>query len=253
MPKDSKTYDEYAVRWAQRLRSKENVAHGSIAIPAMHDQLPDLNGKRVLCVGCATGEECREIKDRGASSVLGIDNASGLIEFAKQSYPDLDFETMAMEDIDFPEGSFDFVYSNLTMHYAQSWTDILRRIRTALVPGGEFLFSTHHPVLWGMEKSHNGDRFSRSLAYTLEGNDFSEIHGDYLTERKINDVWFNELNVSYWHRPMSSLVRDIVDSGFQIVNMLEPKPIEEAKAKKKNFWAVHQQIPWLLMFRLRKI
>jgi SAM-dependent methyltransferase len=252
MAKELKTYDEYAETWAQRMRSGENITHEYLEKPAMFAAVPDLKGKDVLCIGCGTGEECRSLKDRGARRVLGMDVSKGLIEYAKKSYPDLEFEVMAMEQLDVPEGSFDFAYSSLAMHYAEDWTDILRRIRRALKPGSFFLFSTHHPVRWGAVKKKEGDVFSYLLGFSKKGKDVQEIFGDYLTTRKIEETWFNELSVTYYHKPFGSILKNILDSGFIIKDFIEPKPVEEAKAKKPNFWAIHQKIPLFMIFKLQK-
>lgn len=245
------SYDSHAARWTHHARTKESISHEYLEKPAMHDALPDLSGKRVLSIGCGSGEECHELKERGAASVLGIDAAPHLIEIARASWPELAFEVCKMEDIAYPANSFDFAYSSLVLHYAQSWIDILKRIRSALVPGSEFLFSTHHPVKWGMEKTREGNRFSYRLSYELQGNNDATIHGDYLTSRRIDEKLLNEIPISFWHRPFGELLRDIHASGFTLVDLREPLPLESAKAKKKNFWLVHQKIPKFAIFRLK--
>ncbi len=245
------TYSRHAQAWATRARTKENLSHEYLEKPAMYAALPDLSSQRVLCIGCGSGEECRALKDRGAQTVLGTDLSEGLIAIAAARWPDLQFEVRAMEDISYPAGSFDFAYSSLVLHYARSWTDILRRIRAALVPGSEFLFSTHHPVKWGMEKTREAEHLTYRLSYELWGRDKAEIHGDYLTTRQLDEVFFNEIPVSFWHRPFGDLLRDIRDSGFTLLDVIEPLPTEGAKAKKKNFWLAHQKIPQFVIFRLK--
>lgn len=244
-------YSDHATLWAQHKRDKENISHEYLEKPAMYAVLPDLRGKRVLAIGCGSGEECQELKTRGALEVVGIDSSPALIELARASYPDITFAVRAMEDIAYPINSFDFAYSSLTLHYAASWTDILRRIRATLKPGSEFLFSTHHPIKWGMEKSRTGDQLEYRLSYTLQGRDGAEIHGDYLTPRAIEERLFNEIPITHWHRPLGDLLRDIRDSGFTLLDFLEPKPLDAVKAKKKNFWLAHQKIPKFAIFRLQ--
>lgn len=245
------TYSAHAKLWAAHARSKDNISHEFLEKPAMREALPDVTGLRVLCVGCGSGEECRDLKDRGAAEVTGIDTSAGLIAIARDSWPDITFDAIAMEDISYPANSFDFAYSSLTMHYAESWTDILVRIRAALVPGSVFLFSTHHPVRWSMEKKRNSERLSYQLSYELEGRDTAVVHGDYLTPRRIDETLFNEIPITYWHRPFGDLFRDIRDSGFTLVDVIEPLPTQNAKAKKKNFWLAHQKIPQFVIFKLR--
>lgn len=245
------SYNAHASAWAQRRRAKENISHEYLEKPAMLSALPDLSGKRVLCIGCGSGEECAELLARGAKEVVGIDSAVGLIDLARASFPAIEFRVLPMEHLDFPPHRFDFVYSSLTLHYAESWIAILHQIRACLTPGSEFLFSTHHPIKWGMEKTRSGDTIRYELSYELTGKDHASIHGDYLSPRPISETFFNEIPVTFWHRPLSALLADIRESGFVLLDFIEPLPTDEAKAKKKNFWLVHQKIPKFCMFRLR--
>lgn len=251
MADKKKSYSEFAQQWAQKVRTGENVTHTYLEKPAMYATLPDLKGKTVLCVGCGTGEECQEIKSRGALRVVGIDNAEGLIEIAKQSYPDVEFQVMDMESLDFPKASFDLMYSSLALHYVESWTPVLKRVRAALKPGGEVLFSIHHPLRSAMEQKKEGDTFSYLLGFSRTGNDKGEALGDYLTSREIEDTLFNQLKVTYYHKPMAQMIKAINASGFLLQDIIEPQPLEEVKAKKKNFYTIHQKVPLVMIMRLR--
>ncbi len=44
------------------------------------------------------------------------------------------------------------------------------------------------------------------------------IYGDYLNTRKI-DVWFDEFEVSYYHKSISSIITDIIKSKFEIIRL----------------------------------
>jgi len=81
----------------------------------------------------------------------------------------------------------------------------------------------------------------------------SKIYGDYLNTRKVKDSWFENFKVSYYHKPISSMLDDIRNSGFELIDFLEPKPVIEAKKKEKLFWEIHQKIPLFIIFELKKI
>ncbi len=247
-----KTYGEYAYKWADRHRGGESVSHEYLEKPAMMAALPDLTGKKVLCLGCGTGEECRKIKDLGAAEVIGVEKESEMIKLAKEAYADIEFSVMSMEQLDFPENTFDLVYSSLVVHYASDWTVPLAQVYKVLKPGGTFLFSAHHPIWHGAEKLREGDKYITRLGAAKIGRDGHEIYGDYLNTRQINDTLFNELEISYFHKPLSESLTEILASGFTIKEFIEPKAIEEAKTKKHNFWAVHQKIPLFMIFKLQK-
>ncbi len=255
MPTDKKTirsYDAYALKWAERMRSNKNLSHIYLEKPAMYKKLPNLKGKSVLCIGCGTGEECKHLASLGAKKVVGIDISKGLIDFAKSSYPSLEFRVMDMERLSFAANSFDFVYSSLTMHYVKDWTKTLRNVYRVLRPKGTFLFSTHHPVKWGaqIQRTKNKNRFI--MGYENNETGSCKVFGDYLNVRQINDVWFKDFNVSYYHRPLSDIVHDILQSGFTIADFIEPRPIPAAAKINPQFYTIHTKIPKFMIFELTK-
>lgn len=249
--KTTQAYDNYAQAWAHRMRSGKNVAHTYLEKPAMYKKLGDVIGKSVLCIGCGTGEECERIKAIGAESVIGIDISKGLIEFARQSYPYLDFKVMDMEQLDFPDQSFDIVYSSLTMHYLGDWGKALAQISRVLRPGGRFLFSTHHPVKWGAEITRSKEKNSFLMGYT-KSDSRHQIFGDYLNARKINDIWFGDFPVTYYHRPLSDIMLDIREAGFIITDFIEPKPTPATAKEKPVFYDIHSKIPLFMIFELQR-
>jgi ubiquinone/menaquinone biosynthesis C-methylase UbiE len=209
--------------------------------------------KTVLCLGCGAGEECAYIKSLGAKKVIGIDISKSLINTAKESFPEIEFSVMDMEKLKLPKSSFDFVYSSLVMHYVKDWTKALNEVRKVLKTKGTFLFSTHDPVYWSADKAKiGGDKF-RVLGYKKNIKTGKiDIFGDYLNVRKINDVWFDNFKVTYYHKPFSSIMKDILKSGFTIIDCIEPKPLSSAKKIDFEFWSKSNKLPLFIIFKLEK-
>jgi ubiquinone/menaquinone biosynthesis C-methylase UbiE len=247
-----KNYDDYAEKWAKHMRSGENLMHEYLEKPAMYDLLGDLSGQSILCVGCGSGEECEELLKKGAAQVVGIDISQGLIEEAKKAFPNIEFHVMDMEQLEFPDDSFDLVYSSLVMHYIPSWEKVLAESRRVLKSGGRLLFSTHHPTMWGAQIYRDDDVKSKLLgSETSQKNNLVKIYGDYFTERWIDDVWFGDFQVRFYHRPLESLLRDILSSDFRLVGMYEPQAITELMAVDKMSYEKHQRVPTFVIFDLR--
>lgn len=255
MSESSQSYDLHAAQWTQRLLSGNNHAHSLLEKPAMHAKLPDLAGKRVLAMGCGSGEELALLLDRGARGrdIVGIDLSPELIQTARQAYPDARFDVLPMESLHgFADEEFDYVYSSLTMHYACDWLPILQQIRRILKPRGRFLFSTHHPVKWGAEVTR-GDRADRfMMGYDRPTDGAPTVHGNYLETRRIDDVWFGNMPVSYYHRPLHAIMADILGSGLLIRAFDEPAPVIGAREKNAGFHAIHSRIPLFMIFDLEK-
>ena len=110
----------------------------------MYNNIPDVSKKKVLCIGCGTGEEVEYLRNKGAK-VIGIDISSKMIDIAKQNILGSNLRVMDMEHLDFKDCSFDFVYSSLAIHYLRDWTKVLSEIRRVLKDHCEFLFSINHP------------------------------------------------------------------------------------------------------------
>jgi len=245
-------YSEYAEKWATLMRSGKNIAHEYLEKPVMYSRLPDLNGKKVLCLGCGTGEECSHLNNI-VGEVVGVDISESLINYARQSYPELEFHVMDMENLEFEDESFDYVYSSLVMHYVDSWTKTLSEIKRILKPNGTFLFSTHHPATWGAERNRSETERSSLLGYKkhLKSGE-AETIGDYLNTQKIDDVWFGDFSVTFYHRPFELMFDDIIESGFKIKKVLEPKAIEATKDVDPIFHKIRDKIPIFVIFELQK-
>lgn len=251
--KTIKSYDEFAENWSQKQRSGTSVAHAYLEKPAMYGKLGNLRGLSVLCLGSGSGEECDYIKKQGAKRVVGIDLSRGLVEQAKYKYPEIEFDVMDMEKLKFGDKSFDLVYSSLALHYLKDWKPVLSNVRRVLKPGGRFLFSTHHPLSWGVEKIQNENQTTERMGYTRNNKtNKTEIYGDYLNARLIKDTWFGKLNVSFYNRPISDMVADIRAGEFEILDLLEPKATAAAKKVKPDFYEIHQKLPLFLIFELKK-
>jgi 2-polyprenyl-3-methyl-5-hydroxy-6-metoxy-1,4-benzoquinol methylase len=104
--------------------------------------LPDFAGKRVLDLGCGFGWHCRYAAEQGAASVVGIDISEKMLEEAakKTSQANIRYIRMALEDIDFPAGSFDIAISSLALHYVESFPLVAAGVKKCLERGRLFCF-----------------------------------------------------------------------------------------------------------------
>lgn len=256
MPTDKKTVDLYnkmAANWTKSKRDNSNLYHTYLEKPAIYGKLPNLKGKTVLCLGCGSGEEAEYLRIYGAKKVVGIDISEKLIEIAKSSYLGIEFYVMDIEKLDFPAESFDFAFSSLTMHYLENWTKALRGIYKILKKNSLFLFSITSPFFSAMEKVDNENIKSRLVGYKdYKGSENYEVFGDYLGlyKRQVNVA--PGMIISNYHRPLSVIIKEIRSTGFELLDIIEPKALPESKKQDHKFWAIHQKITEFMIFELRK-
>ena len=116
--------------------------------PALKAMLPPMAGLRVVDLGCGFGWFCRWAREAGALQVLGLDVSENMLARARAATPDtaVVYERADLERLKLPVGSFDLVYSSLTLHYLEGLKALFAEAHRALVPGGRLIFSVEHPI-----------------------------------------------------------------------------------------------------------
>jgi SAM-dependent methyltransferase len=200
--------------------------HGLDGAPewrAIQALLPDLNGKRVVDLGCGFGWASRWMRDQGATSVLGLDLSKNMIERARANTADaaIEYRMADLNTLELPEKAFDLAYSALSFHYIQDFGHLMRVIHQALVPNGHLVFTIEHPIFMaatnaGWINEEGGRKTWPVNGYSIEG------------ERRTN--WFVE-GVLKYHRTLGTTLNTLIDTGFEIRRVEEfaptPGQIEE--------------------------
>jgi SAM-dependent methyltransferase len=185
----------------------------------LRKMLPSFAGKRVLDLGCGYGWHCRFAVDNGAESVVGVDISEKMSAEAKRktNSDKIQYICMPIEDIDFPADSFDVVISSLAFHYVQSFQDIVSRIDRCLTRDGDFVFSVEHPVFtaYGTQNWYHDD----------QGNKLHWPVDQYFTEGMRRANFLGEEVIKY-HKTLTTYVNALINAGFEITGLVEPKPAE---------------------------
>lgn len=134
-------------QYAMMPRSRQGLS-GAGEWRQFRDLFPNLNGKRVLDLGCGYGWHCRYAVDLGAAHVTGIDASEKMIREAKKrnAAPEIEYRVCSLEAYEYPEETCDCVISNLVLHYIADLDAVYRKIRLTLTSGGVFLLNIEHPV-----------------------------------------------------------------------------------------------------------
>ncbi len=251
-----KWYNENAEEYTKHVRDpKDSFYHSLYEKPAMYAELPDLKAKAVISLGCGSGEDSNYLKKRGARRSVGIDIAQNLINNAKTTYPNCEFELMDMEKLQFPDDSFDFAYSSFAIHYIEDWTKVFSEVYRVLKPGCSFLFSCGHPVSSAMEvsKDDNKERVRQLAVIKNKTTDSTTIVGDYMGRRKlskIGNVFF--MDVTSYHKSLGEISAEASNVGFLIQKLVEPMPQPEMKQLSAAEYEKLSKIPYVAIFKLLK-
>lgn len=180
---------------------------------------PDFAGKRVLDIGCGFGWHCIYAAENGAATVLGTDISEKMLAVAREktSFTNVTYQQIAMEDLDFAPDSFDVVISSLAFHYTPDFATVCEEIHRCLTVGGDFVFSVEHPVFTA--------EGAQDWYYDSEGVREHWPVDHYFDEGQ-RDAIFLETHVAKYHRTLTTYLNTVLQAGFMITGIVEPKPAE---------------------------
>lgn len=200
--------------------------------PATLPLLPDVAGLDVLDVGCGPGFYTKLMIDCGAR-VVALDSEALFVERTRQRTEGR--ASVICADVSLPltfcaDAAFDLVVSMLVLHYLEDWQPVLSEMYRVLRPGGSLFFTTHHPYT------------DLSLSTT----------GNYFATEQVEDQW-EEGTVRFYRRPFSKIVTDVLNAGFVLERLDEPRPPAADEISQPTAWLDHaRQKPMRLAILARK-
>jgi SAM-dependent methyltransferase len=100
-------------------------------------------GRRFLDIGCGAGGALMVARQRGAD-VAGVDASTELVAIARERLPGATIEVGDMEDLPFPDETFDIVTGINSFQFAQSLTNALAEAKRVLRRDGTLVL-----LVWG--------------------------------------------------------------------------------------------------------
>lgn len=246
-------YDNKAKERQYEILNKINRAHNYVEKPMMKNMINDLSNKKVLLLGCGTGDESILLEELNAKEIIGIDISKESIEIAKETYPQHTFIIGDMHNILFDDNSFDFVYSSLAIHYSKEPEKVFKEVYRVLKEDGEFLYSVGHPLRWTSEKVNiNGEEF-KLLGYQ-NSNGVNKIFGKYNTFNKVEEyLACEDMTFKLYIGSPSMHFKLLKKYGFIVEDFSESKCVDELKDIDYNYWYRYHEFPQFMAFLAKKI
>ncbi len=205
-------------KYGEMERSKKGLA-GSGEWHELQKLMPDFHGKTVLDLGCGYGWHCKYAAENGARHVTGTDISGKMLQVAvrRNGGDRIEYRTAAMEDLTFPEETFDVILSSLAFHYVKDFEPLVKNICMWLKTGGDFVFSVEHPVF-----TSSGPQ---DWYYDGDGNILHFPVDNYYYEGARDAVFLGEHVIKY-HRTLTTYLNTLLENGFELLHVVEPKPPE---------------------------
>ena len=124
-----KLWEAAAADWAQLTEPAMTPVY-----EAVFDAIGGGSGTRLFDAGCGSGLALQIAYQRGAT-VTGLDAAAGLVAIARERVPMADIREGDLEELSFPDDSFDAVTAFNSVQYAADPVGALRELRRVALPG----------------------------------------------------------------------------------------------------------------------
>ncbi|WP_321813255.1 MULTISPECIES: class I SAM-dependent methyltransferase [unclassified Paraburkholderia] len=231
-------YTQFADRYAQIVPEKPHNA--LYERPATAALLGDVSGLDVLDAGCGPGIVSAELAHRGAR-VKSFDVTPAMVELARERCASLNVE-IAQGDLGQPlawlgDAQFDRIVCSLALDYVERLAPTFAEFHRVARPGAQLVFSMAHPMRDWIDTRTRGKRtYFETTRFGLHWGGFGEP----------------KPYVEAYRRPLADIVNALLETGWQIDAMVEPKPVPEMKAVAPALYTELSLAPAFICIRARR-
>ena len=244
--------------WTKLARAGYDVYRDYLNTPASFDMLPEVEGLCGLDIGCGEGHNTRLLTKR-CDRLSAIDISEVFISHAKQKEVEqplgIDYQVASAVELPFDSKTFDFATSFMCFMDIPETDLALAEAHRVLKAGAFLQFSIMHPCF---DTPHRRLlRNEQGLAYALEvGDYFHNLDGrveEWLFGAAPAEVKENlpKFKMPHYTRTLSQWFNLIVDTGFVLERVGEPRPSDET-VRKCHHMQDAQVVAYYLHLRVRK-
>ena len=183
----------------------------------------DLSGRRVLDIGCGSGENAVTMASQGAH-VIAIDVSRAQIALGKRLAETAEIRVEWHEsdaaDLAFLRAdSIDLALSTGVVDEIEDFDRLLRQVHRVLRPGSAFVFSHEHPMRLAV-----GRDGAAPGALPLGR---LEVRRSYFDPAPI-DVTCEDEPIQMWPRTIADVFSALHRAGYRVDALLEPEPVRSS-------------------------
>lgn len=218
-------------------------------MPYMLGIMGNVQGKKILDLGCGEGGYSRELAKKNAD-VLAVDCSELSIDYSIEQAKanELTIQHFVRNSNDLygiEDSTFDIVLCSMMLMDCEDFEGTIKEVVRVLKPSGKLFASVLHPCFSG--------NYSDGIGRQGEGIDRQVVVKDYF----FPSVWEAPLpdgntSVIWRHRTIEDYVKVFIKSGLTIVDLNEPRPTEE-QARISTAIAWLQKIPLFMFWELEKL
>jgi ubiquinone/menaquinone biosynthesis C-methylase UbiE len=240
----SAAWDRNAPLWTERVRAGADLYREAFNNPCFLQFVPDFAGLDVIDLGCGEGTNTRLFARRGAR-MTGVDLSAAMIDAARtheEREPlGIDYCVASFTSlIGFTDDRYDAAVSTMAMMDCPDFAAAAREAYRVVKPGGRFVFNVLHPCFITPALRWIQDDGGRVQALAVGGYFLAEPFVEYWRFTKGPEAeQYPKFEVPRFPRRLETYINSLVEAGFRIVRMHEPRPS----------LAMVAEYPWLARWR----
>lgn len=237
----AREWDSIAYIRNDQIASGKDLSFRHVLMPAIQMLLEGSNLKRVVDLGCGTGQLAARLAAISAE-VTAVDASPRSIEIARETCAgsiNTSFFTGRVEEFvgQWSGLPFTTAVANMALMDCMDLDSFIGAVSGVLVPEGRFIATITHPFFWPSYRGYaNANWFSYDQEIVIEAPfRISTESTEYVT--------------THVHRPLASYLSSLAAAGFVVDSILEPYPDNEAQCLYPDPW----RFPRFLVFRALRI
>jgi ubiquinone/menaquinone biosynthesis C-methylase UbiE len=251
-------WDGNAVAWTKLARAGYDFYRDHLNTPAFFEILPDVTGLSGIDIGCGEGHNTRLLAKRGAV-VTAFDISETFVRQAREAEIlaplGISYYLASAVALPFQNASFEFATAFMSFMDIPETDRVLAEAYRVLKPGGFLQFSICHPCF---DTPHRKNlRNNVGTTYAIEvGDYFRNLNGEisewiFSTAPLAAKEGLPKFKVPRFTRTVSQWVNLLIETGFVVERMEEPRPTDETVRNCPDLQDA-QVVAYFLHFRVRK-
>ena len=213
--------------WAAEVRQGHDVAREWLNNPEFLPFIGDVRGRQVLDAGCGEGYNTRMLARQGAR-MTGVDLSDRMIALAEEEerraplgirYVNTSYAELGM----FDEAAFDTVVSFMALMDGPRFDLAMKECGRVLRPGGTLAFSLMHPCFITKGSRWIRDEHGEKVSWVVSRY-FDPAH--WVERWRFTDAPADapQFAVPRFDRTLSEYLNAVMDAGFTLRKLSEPRP-----------------------------
>lgn len=228
----------------------------NIERPAIEQLIGNVDGERLLDLGCGSGIYSVSFAEQG-SHVVALDLSPTMVSLAQQRAHrrgvEADFRVADIRDpLPFDDAGFDIVFTATALHYVEDLGAFMKEAARVMKPTARLVASVLHPMSTAQFQLADSEHVEGPNPW--EGWYFGSPH------RSIETPWLGFGAVSSegrrilcHHHTISDYFNALSSARLSITDLLEPVPSTEFAAKNASRYDQAIRVPVFLILKAEKI